>query len=104
MESGLSAGSKWTVYIGTQGFNVTTSNLTIINIPDGNYSYSIASINGYEKVPSGTFTIDNSNATIQVMFVKSSSISAVSYLLIVAAAIGGLILGSAIVYVRYRKM
>ncbi len=104
MESGLSAGSKWTVFIGTQGFNVTTANLTIINIPDGNYSYSIASINGYEKVPSGTFTINNSNATIQVMFVKSSSISAVSYLLIVAAAIGGLILGSAIVYVRYRKM
>ncbi len=103
-ESGLLPGTSWTVYIGSQEFNVKTANLTIVNIPDGSYSYSISSINGYEKVPSGTFTIDNSNATIQVMFVKSSSLSDVSYLLIVAAAIGGLILGSAIVYLRYRKM
>lgn len=67
-ETGLPAGGKWTVSIGTQTFSSTGDSISVYE-PTGRYSYSVSGIGGYNVTnKSGTFSVNNSFVTINVGF------------------------------------
>ncbi|MGC8630794.1 MAG: DUF7619 domain-containing protein, partial [Thermoplasmata archaeon] len=68
IESGLSSGTTW--YVTLNGITKSSSNNTItFNEPNGTYSYTVGSINGYNVYPSsGTITVKGANLTITIKF------------------------------------
>ncbi|EQD49731.1 hypothetical protein B2A_07553, partial [mine drainage metagenome] len=74
-EGGLPSGTEWFLNItGEPGATSTTSTLTV-NLPDGTYSFSIASTNKhYAPAPgTGTFTVDSGTYSQSVTFALVAS-------------------------------
>ena len=74
-EGGLPSGTEWFLNItGEPGAASTTSSLTV-NLPDGTYSFSIASTNKhYAPAPgTGTFTVDSGTYSQSVTFALVAS-------------------------------
>jgi YVTN family beta-propeller protein len=67
-ETGLAAGSRWTVSLnGTEGSS-TSSNISLAK-PNGTYSYTVGNVPGYSvSSGSGTVTLSGANRTIAVPF------------------------------------
>jgi len=67
-ESGLPSGTSWSVTLNEITKSSTTNTITF-SIPNGTYSYSIGSVNGYTTSPSsGTITVNGANVNIAVTF------------------------------------
>ncbi|MEM0098698.1 MAG: protease pro-enzyme activation domain-containing protein [Thermoplasmata archaeon] len=67
-ESGLAAGTTWSVTFNGVQHSSTTSTISFTNIPLGNYTYTVSPIAGYRAVPSGTITVSG-NSTVQISFI-----------------------------------
>lgn len=71
VETGLPAGTSWSVTIGTLSNNSTATTITF-QIPNGSYSYSIGSVGGYEASPaSGPLTVDGAPVQENIGFSSS---------------------------------
>jgi len=67
-ESGLPSGTLWSVTLNGTTKSSTTNTITF-SVPNGTYSYSIGSVNGYTTSPSsGTITVNGANVNIAVIF------------------------------------
>jgi hypothetical protein len=73
-EAGLPVSSDWTVTVdGVPYSSDNTSAVTVPNLVDGEYSYTVSSIAGYTVNPvSGTFNITAANATTVITFTPFS--------------------------------
>jgi hypothetical protein len=60
-ESGLPAGTSWSVTIGTATVGSTTTDLTF-NEPNGTYSFHIGIVSGWETTGLGSVTVSGANA------------------------------------------
>lgn len=73
VESGLTAGTQWTVQVGTSIQSSTTAWVNFTEAP-GTYGYEIGAIAGFTSSPtSGSTTVLDSNTTVPVAFTKLAS-------------------------------
>lgn len=67
-ESGLTAGTSWSVTLGGTTLSSTTSSITFSEA-DGSYSYTIGNVAGYTVAPtSGTVTVNGANVNTAVTY------------------------------------
>ena len=72
-ESGLTTGTSWSVSLNGSIESSTGSTIRFYE-PNGSYSYTIGSVNGYLTSPlTGTITVSGSNITHQIIFVEVKS-------------------------------
>lgn len=68
-ETGLPGGTPWSVEIGSATISSTSSTLTVGDLLNGSYSYTIVENGSYVAVPeTGTFTIHGGSVTVPVSF------------------------------------
>jgi thermopsin len=104
MESGLPAGTQWEVNMNGVLYSSNGTTLEIINVPNGNYTYGILSIHGYQPISGGKIAINSSRVTVQLAFQKSVTIPIIAYIYMVIALIGGFGIGSALIYIKFKKV
>jgi thermopsin len=68
-ESGLLPGDLWTVTCLGVTTNSTT-NASVVFLPNGTYNYSITGPSGFAPPPPGTITVNGTNQTVNVSFVE----------------------------------
>jgi len=107
-ESGLPSGTSWSVTF--NGKTETSNNNTIsFTEPNGTYSFSIASINGYSVSPSsGSITVKGTNITQNVTFksvTTTTSHSSNDYLIyiIIAVVVIAAVIGAVVAMGRRKK-
>lgn len=67
-ESGLPPGTSWSVIFNGTNDSSTTNNITF-SAPNGTYSYTVGSVNGYTSTPSsGTVNVDGSSVIKTITF------------------------------------
>jgi outer membrane protein assembly factor BamB len=100
--SGLPQETDWTVTFNNQTEN-GTSDTIVFNVPNGVYSFSVASPNGYTASPeSGNVTVDGANVNQQIIF--SPATQEFPWVPVALIAVGAALLALAIAAsVRYRK-
>ena len=100
-ESGLQSGTSWLVILNGKTETSTTNTISFTE-PNGTYSFSIASINGYSVSPSsGSITVKGTNISQNITFksvTTTTSHSSNDYLIyiiiavvVIAAAIGAVV-------------
>jgi len=103
-ESGLPAGHSWTVDFNGTSYSSTTSTIEITNVTNGNYTYTIPGISGYNHVPSGVISVNYSRSYANIVFQKTSAIPLIGYIYIVVGTVAGIVVGAlAVSYVIRRK-
>ncbi len=102
-ESGLPSGKEWSVTLNGTAHNSTKSSITVQNLPEGNYSYSVKQVGGYNSVQGGLISLNYSRATVDISFTRSSSIPTVAYIFIAVSLIAGLFAGYVLFYLRYAR-
>ena len=77
-ETGLTAGTTWSLTIGGKVVNSVDSSLTV-ELANGTYNYSIGSVAGFHStISSGTLTVNGSGPVISVTFSKNSYVLTVT--------------------------
>ena len=77
-ETGLTAGTTWSVTIGGLVINSVDSSLTV-ELTNGTYNYSIGSVAGFHStISSGVVIVNGSGPVISVTFIKSSYVLTVT--------------------------
>jgi len=77
-ESGLPTGTSWSVTLNGNTETSTTNTISFTE-PNGTYSFSIASINGYSVSPSsGNITVNGANVTVPLVFKGNTFITVYS--------------------------
>lgn len=72
-EQGLTPGSLWNIYLGTQSYSSSSGNM-ILNLKNGTYSFTATGPSGYSVTPShGNFTVAGSDINIGIYFFRHSS-------------------------------
>jgi len=66
-ETGLPHGTDWSVTVGATTHSSKSKSIAF-NLPDGNYSYSVANVANYSRNASGTFSVDGGNVTVTEVF------------------------------------
>ncbi len=68
-QTGLPAGTAWTVHIGPRAGTSTSSSLTFDNLPNGTYPYTVTAPTGYTaNVTSGNLLISGNNEVFALTF------------------------------------
>ncbi len=71
-ESGLSAGTTWSVMLAGITETSSTSSITFTE-PNGTFSYSVGSVSGYSTTTgAGSVTLDGVNATVNITFTNTN--------------------------------
>ena len=104
-ETGLASGTTWNITFNGQNYSSSTDTITITNVAQGTYSYTIGNVSGYASPGSSSISV-NGNSVINVAFAKipkapGMSAAVVGY--IIGGIIGGLIVGGVVVYAITRK-
>ncbi|MCL4480630.1 MAG: right-handed parallel beta-helix repeat-containing protein [Candidatus Thermoplasmatota archaeon] len=77
-ETGLTAGTTWSVTIGGLVINSVDSSLTV-ELTNGTYNYSIGSVAGFHStISSGVVIVNGSGPVISVTFIKNSYVLTVT--------------------------
>jgi hypothetical protein len=66
-ETGLPAGTSWSVTVGTKTASGTTATLTM-KLANGSYTYHVANVPNYSRTPSGSLAVAGSGPTVTVHF------------------------------------
>lgn len=102
-ESGLPSGQRWTVdFNGTQ-YSSNTNTIEITNVTNGNYTYSISGIGGYNHVPGGVISVNYSRSYVNVVFQKTSAIPLIGYIYIGIGTVAGIVAGALVVSFILRR-
>ena len=72
-ESGLSSHTHWGVNINGHPYTSNNSSFELIGVPSGHYTFTVISINGYTSHGSGSFFVNSGNASVSIVFNRSSS-------------------------------
>ena len=73
-QSGLPAGTSWSVTLNGQTLSSTTSTITFSE-PNGTYAYTVGAVNGYTATPSsGSVTVNGVSQTVAITFAPSSCV------------------------------
>jgi YVTN family beta-propeller protein len=68
-ESGLAAGSSWSVSLAGDNREAGSVSIVFSSIPNGSYMFTVGTVAGYAASPSsGTMTVAGKNATEHIMF------------------------------------
>ncbi len=103
-ESGLPHGQRWTVDFNGTDYSSTTNTIQISNVSNGDYSYSVGGISGYNQVPGGIVSVNFSRNAVNVVFQSTSAIPTIGYIYIVVGTAAGLIAGAIVgVFVLKRR-
>ena len=103
-ESGLPGGHKWTVDFNGTPYSSTSSTIEITNVTNGNYTYSVSGIAGYNNVPGGVISVNYSRSSVNVVFQRTSAIPLIGYVYIAAGTVAGIAVGAlAVSYILRRK-
>lgn len=94
-ESGLPVNTIWGININGNAYTSNRSSFQLINVPPGTYSFSVISISGYASYSTGTFTVDSGNASVSILFNRSSGLTGDLGYIGIGAAIGGIAVGAA---------
>jgi hypothetical protein len=100
-ESGLSSHTHWGVNINGHPYTSNNSSFELIGVPSGHYTFTVISINGYTSHGSGSFFVNSGNASVSIVFNRSSSF--INYVPYIALGIlVGAAAAAAISYFRKR--
>ena len=103
-ESGLPSGHRWTVDFNGTPYSSTSNTITITNVTNGNYTYTVPGIAGYNSVPGGVVSVNYSRSNVNVVFQRTSAIPMIGYIYIAVGTIAGIAAGSlAVSYFVRRK-
>ena len=72
LESGLAAGTNWSVTILGTTIN-STSDSIVFQEPDGSYLFIIGPVAGYSYGPEGNVTVNGAPATVPILFTSTAS-------------------------------
>ena len=103
-ESGLPSGHKWTVDFNGTPYSSTSGTIEITNVTNGNYTYTVSGIPGYNHVPGGVISVNYSRSSVNVVFQKTSAIPLIGYVYIAVGTIAGIAAGAiAVSYIIRRR-
>lgn len=101
-ENGLPAGTKWSVTINGQTFSANSSSMMVSGFQNGNYTYIVSQIPGFKSISGGRIVINNGNATVNIVYARSS-VNPFTYVYMATTALVAGIAGALLVYSRYRR-
>ena len=103
-ESGLPVGHSWTVDFNGTPYSSTTNTIEITNVTNGNYTYAISGIGGYNHVPNGAISVNYSASYVNIVFQRTSAIPLIGYIYIGIGTVAGIVAGAlAVSYILRRK-
>ena len=99
---GIPSGTEWGVTFNGQDFNTTTSSITF-DVVNGNYNYTVTSVNGYTaQVSQDSVTVNDQGITVEVQYQQNPNHLMTAGLMGGGAA-AGIGAGIAVAYMLWRK-